>query len=139
MVLVSEPVRGRSRATELPCLYLFGSNIPVCPLALVTYICHIYPYLVLLSPAGAGGPGTGDIATPPVRLLSPAGAVGPGMGDIATPPPSVCLSVCPSRLVFALELKNALLYFPKLCRYVHQVMRVCCIVLILMECCFNFL
>ena len=40
-------------------------------------------------------------------LLSPAGAVGPGTGDIATPPhPSVCLSVCPSvcpsRLVFAL-------------------------------------
>ena len=31
-------------------------------------------------------------------LLSPAGAVGPGTGDIATPPvrPSVCLSVRPS-------------------------------------------
>ena len=25
--------------------------------------------------------------------------------------PSVCLSVCPSRLVFALQLKNALMYF----------------------------
>ena len=31
-------------------------------------------------------------------FLSPAGAVGPGTGDIATP--SVCLSVGPSRLVF---------------------------------------
>ena len=36
------------------------------------------------------------------HILSPAGAVGPGMGDIATPPIclsvrlSVCLSVCPS-------------------------------------------
>ena len=28
------------------------------------------------------------------EFLSPAGAVGPGTGDIATPP--VCLSVCPS-------------------------------------------
>ena len=27
-------------------------------------------------------------------LLSPAGAIGPGTGDIATPP--ICLSVCPS-------------------------------------------
>ena len=37
----------------------------------------------------------------------------PGTGDIATPPIclSVCLSVCPSRLVFALLLKNALMYF----------------------------
>ena len=37
-------------------------------------------------------------------LLSPAGAVGPGTGDIATPPVclSVRLSVRPSRLVFAL-------------------------------------
>ena len=44
------------------------------------------------------------------------------------PRPSVCLSVCPSRLVFALQLKNALMYFSKLCRYVHHVMGVCCIV-----------
>ena len=35
-----------------------------------------------------------------VLLLSPAGAVGPGTGDIATPP--VRLSVRPSRLVFVL-------------------------------------
>ena len=42
-------------------------------------------------------------------IISPAGAVGPGTGDIATPPvrPSVRLS----HLVFALYLKNALLYF----------------------------
>ena len=71
-----------------------------------------------LSPAGTVGPGTGYIATPPVRpsvclsicpsvtfsfrtvtqkriALSPAGAVGPGTGEIATPPvrPSVCPSV----------------------------------------------
>ena len=32
----------------------------------------------------------------------------PGTGDIATPP-----SVCPSRLVFALSLENALIYFLK--------------------------
>ena len=40
----------------------------------------------------------------PKSFLSPAGAIGPGTGDIATPPvrPSVCPSVCPSRLVFAL-------------------------------------
>ena len=44
-------------------------------------------------------------------FLSPAGAVGPGTGDIATPP--VRLSVRPSRLVFALYLKNSLLYFLK--------------------------
>ena len=38
-----------------------------------------------------------------VMLLSPAGAVGPGTGDIATPPRlSVCPSVSLSRLVFAL-------------------------------------
>ena len=35
-----------------------------------------------------------------IKLLSPAGAVGPGIGDIATLP--VRPSVCPSRLVFAL-------------------------------------
>ena len=54
-----------------------------------------------LSPAGAVGPGTGDIATPPsvcLSVLSPASAVGPGTGDIAMPPVrlSVRLSVCPS-------------------------------------------
>ena len=55
-------------------------------------------------------PGTGDIAYLPPRRR-------PGMGDIAmqtTPPPvrpSVCLSVCPSHLVFALYFENALIYF----------------------------
>ena len=41
------------------------------------------------------GGGVHGIRTP---FLSPAGAVGPGTGDIATPPvcPSVCLSVRPS-------------------------------------------
>ena len=59
-MLVSEPVGGRSRATELPCY-------------------HMYPYYL----PRRRRPGTGDIATPPVR-------------------PSVRPSVCPSRLIFAL-------------------------------------
>ena len=48
------------------------------------------------------------------------------MGDIETPP--LCLSVCPSHFVFALYLEDVLMYFLKLCRYVHHDMGVCCIV-----------
>ena len=57
-------------------------------------------------------------------FLSPAGAVGPGTGDIAAPPvrPSVTFSF---RTVTQ---KTHCCIFSKLCRYVHQVMGVCCIV-----------
>ena len=56
---------------------------------------YLYRKISLLSPAGAVGPGTGDIATPPVRL-SVCLSVRPSVR------PSVRLSVRPSRLVFAL-------------------------------------
>ena len=65
-------------------------------------------------------------------FLSPAGAVGPGSGDIATPPrpsvrPSVCLSV--RHVCFShCNSKTHYCIFSKLCRYVHQVMGVCSIV-----------
>ena len=70
-MLASEPIGGRSRVTELPC-YIITS--PVCP-------------------------GTGDIATPPVR---------------------------PSRLVCALE--NALKYFLETLQVRAPCHGVCCIV-----------
>ena len=53
-------------------------------------------------------------------FLSPA-----GMRDIETPP--VRPSVRQSHLVFALS-KTHFCNFSKLCRYVHHVMGVCCIV-----------
>ena len=60
----------------------------------------------------------------PLMIIISRGAEGPGREILQRPPsvrlsvrPSVRLSVCPSRLVFS-----------KLCRYVHQVMGVCCIV-----------
>ena len=48
-------------------------------------------------------------------------AVGPGTGDIATPP------VRPSHLVLHCNSKTHWCIFSKLCRYVHHVMGVCCI------------
>ena len=63
---------------------------------------------------------------------SPAGTVGPGTGDIATPP--VRLSVRPSvrHVQFShCNSKTPCCNFSKLCWYVHQldqVMSVCCIV-----------
>ena len=60
----------------------------------------------------------------------------PGTRDIATPPvrPSVCLSVRPSvclSVTFSFRTvtqKTHWCIFSKLCRYVHHVMGVCCIV-----------
>ena len=66
---------------------------------------------MFLSPAGAAGPGTGDIAMPPVRP-----SVCPSVR------PSVCLSVRPSRLVFALTQKCIAVFSRN-----YQVMGVCCI------------
>ena len=76
-------------------------------------------------------------------LLSPAGAVGPGMGDIATPP--VCLSVRPSvrpsvTFSFRTVTKNALLYFLETLQVrAPSDGGVLCSFFILMECCLNFL
>ena len=60
--------------------------------------------------------------------LSPAGAVGPGTGYIATPP--VRMYVRPSiTLSFRTVTRKRIdVFFTKLCRYVHHPMRVCCIV-----------
>ena len=69
----------------------------------------------------------------------------PGTGDIATPPvrPSVCPVCLSVTFSFRTNSKTHWCIFSKLCRYVHNVMGVCCIVFdidgILFEFFMNFL
>ena len=96
----------------------------------------------LLSPAapkvisrGAEGPGREILQRPPSVRLSVCPSVRPSVR------PSVCLSVTFS---FHTSSKTHWCIFSKLCRYVHHVMGVCCIVFFLywwnvFEFCMNFL
>ena len=65
-----------------------------------------------------------DLISILVNFLSPAGAIGPVTGYIAMPP------VCPSVMFsfHSVTQKTHCCIFSKLCRYVHQVVGVCCIV-----------